>query len=121
MTGEVQDAFTEKFPDAKKWSYKLDVQSPYVLLQPDREKQHAVELIRKWYGAQERAVCIQPKNVFFYGDRTENIKPFKDMGLNSHEISCDSRDIKRHGIIGHCGARPDEIKRQPGNHLCNKN
>mmetsp|Transcript_129916 Transcript_129916/g.362002 ORF Transcript_129916/g.362002 Transcript_129916/m.362002 type:complete len:340 (+) Transcript_129916:64-1083(+) len=119
MRGEVHDAFMQAHPSSKQWSYGTDVHSPYVLDQGNRVKQEAVELVRRWYG--RRGVCISPSEVYFFGDRTENILPFRERGLNSREISCGSRDKRLYGgsgLVGYCGARPEEIQRVHGNVLC---
>jgi len=121
MTGAVHDAFMHSHPDSKTWSYGTQVHSPFVLQQGNKEKQVSVELIRQWFNNTENLVCIQPVNVYFFGDRTENIEPFGDKQLNSREISCGSRDPDLYagsGMVGYCGARPEEIQRVQGNILC---
>jgi len=121
MRGDRHDAFITAHPEYKEWSKGTDVRSPYVLGQGNTIKQDSVELIRLWYGMPERDVCISPGEVYFFGDRTENIEPFSRMGLNSREISCGSRDpdlYKGSGMVGYCGATPEEIRRDPGNILC---
>lgn len=121
MTGAVHDAFIHTHPDYKRWSYGTDVHSPYVLNQGNLRKQDSVELIRQWFGNSENGVCIQPENVYFFGDRTENIEPFASKGLNSREISCGSRDASLYGgsgMVGYCGATPEEIQRVQGNSAC---
>jgi len=120
MTGEVQDAFVKAHPVSKKWSYGTDVKSPYVLQQGNKIKQESADLLRLWYGS-EYGINIKPSSVYFFDDRTENIKPFSSKGLNSHEISCDSRDKvlnQGSGMVGYCGATPEEIQRVSGNILC---
>merc|ERR1712060_1006490 len=112
MRGEAQDSFLKQNPEALKWSYGTDVHSPYVLNQGNKIKQESVELVRRWYG--RRNVMIRPGDVYFFGDRTENIEPFEDKGFNSREISCGSRGKKSYsgtGMIGFCGALPEEIKK----------
>eukprot|EP00931_Biecheleriopsis_adriatica_P107302 TRINITY_DN8164_c0_g1_i3.p1 TRINITY_DN8164_c0_g1~~TRINITY_DN8164_c0_g1_i3.p1 ORF type:complete len:314 (+),score=37.78 TRINITY_DN8164_c0_g1_i3:75-1016(+) len=121
MRNELQDNLTAMMPEMSIWSYGTDVRSPYVLNQGNKIKQHAVEGIRRWYEA--RNINISPNNVYFFGDRTENIQPFKERGFNSREISCGSRDYnpkwyRGSGIIGYCGAKPEEIVREQGNILC---
>merc|ERR1712003_200385 len=116
MRGDVHDGFTRQHPDSVKWSHGMGVVSPYVLNQPNKRKQDAVERVRQWYGEAPRDICIQRENVYFFGGRTENIEPFAWKGLNSREISCGSRD--HGGDIGLCGATPAEIQRVPGNILC---
>lgn len=121
MRNELQDNLTHSIPSMKMWSYGTNVNSPYVLNQGNRIKQHAVEGIVQWYQAQ--GINIPPSNVYFFGDRTENIEPFKEKGFNSREISCGSRDYNPRwyhgsGIIGYCGAKPEEIVRVQGNILC---
>lgn len=119
MRGAAQDAFMAEYPAAKRYSYGTDVQSPFVLGQGNKVKQESVELVRRWYGA--RQVEISAANVFFFGDRTENIVPFASKGINSREISCGSRDPVLYagsGMVGYCGARPEEITLTHGNILC---
>lgn len=121
MRGKRHDSLIINHPEYKRWSDGDKVHSPYVLGQANKKKQTAVELIRQWYSMPERDICIRPSNVFFFGDRTENIQPFKDMGLNSREISCASRDpdlYQGSGMVGFCGATPEEVRREPGNILC---
>jgi len=120
MRGAVQDQFIQRNPASyKTWSQGTDVHSPYVLGQGNRIKQNAVELIREWYGSQ--GVQIQSGEVYFFDDRTENIPPFQEKGLNSREISCASRDWQLYGgsgMVGYCGARPEEIVKEKGNVAC---
>lgn len=121
MRGERHDSFIAAHPEYKQWSTGTNVHSPYVLGQGNKIKQDSVELLRLWYGMPERDVCIPPGEVYFFGDRTENIEPFSRMGLNSREISCASRDPELYGgsgMVGYCGATPEEIRREPGNILC---
>lgn len=122
MTGAVHDAFAQAHPDSKRWSYGTNVYSPFVLQQGNREKQDSVDLIRQWYGRAENGIDIQPDNVYFFGDRTENIEPFHGKGINSREISCGSRDPSLYGgsgMVGYCGATPEEIQKVRGNIFCN--
>jgi len=114
-----QDALVRVVPSATAWSHGTHVQSPLVYGQPDTIKQEAVNAIRQWYQAQH--IAIKPENVYFFGDRTENIKPFAELGFNAREISCGSRDLYQYGgseIIGFCGARPQEIIKSSGIALC---
>lgn len=97
-----------KETEASKWSSNGEVKSPLVLKWPDRQKQHAVQGIVEWYGS--KGIQLAPFNVHFFGDRTENIGPFRQTGFNSHEISCSSRDYQiGNGIVGLCGAQLHEI------------
>lgn len=141
VRGNRHDAFLADHPESKVWSFGEDVRSPYVLNQRNKIKHIAVELIRQWYGAADRSICIPRSSVFFFGDHTENILPFAEVGHNSREISCGSRD--RHVYwndtgndsdngtgddsdngtgngtgIGYCGATPQEVVNETGNILC---
>jgi hypothetical protein len=124
MRGERHDAFTVEHPHHKHWSHGTGVRSPYVLSQGNRHKQVSVELIRQWYGKQ--GVDVLARDVFFFGDRAENIMPFREKGLNSRQISCTTRaahDRRQYahsgsGMVGYCGATPEEIKPEIGNILC---
>lgn len=119
MRGDVQDDFTMRYPESKTWSFGMKVQSPYVLAQPDGHKQRAVEKVRRWYGESPRGICIVPQNVYFFGDRTENIMPFAEKEINSKQASCASRDEHiGNGMVGYCGATPQEIQRTRGNVVC---
>lgn len=123
MRGDVQDAFSLNFTDSRRWSYGTNVHSPYVLGQGNRVKQEAVEKIRQWFGEAPRSIDISPLDVYFFGDRTENIEPFAQKCMNSREISCGSRDPSLYGgsgMVGYCGARPSEIQRSQGNFLCDR-
>jgi len=122
MRGEHHDHFITAHPEYKRWSFGMNVRSPYVLGQGNRIKQRAVERIRSWYGEPGRNVCIPPGSVYFFGDRTENIEPFAELGLNSREISCSSRDPYLYGgsgMVGYCGATPEEVLTESGSILCN--
>mmetsp|Transcript_61896 Transcript_61896/g.110004 ORF Transcript_61896/g.110004 Transcript_61896/m.110004 type:complete len:834 (-) Transcript_61896:509-3010(-) len=121
MRNELQDQLTARVPSTKTWSFGEDVQSPYVLNQGNKVKQDALAGIRLWY--QRQGVSITASNVYFFGDRTENILPFANYGFNSREISCGSRNNDPRwyggsGIIGYCGAEPEEILETSGNVLC---
>mmetsp|Transcript_18526 Transcript_18526/g.34745 ORF Transcript_18526/g.34745 Transcript_18526/m.34745 type:complete len:330 (-) Transcript_18526:106-1095(-) len=118
------DNLTSQFPFMKSWSMgayvntPLSVSSPYVIAQPDKQKQFAVELVREWYQA-TFGIAIEKSSVHFFDDRTENIAPFKEEDLNAKQISCGSRDLSiLNGMVGLCGAVPDEIKEVPGQVLC---
>jgi hypothetical protein len=108
------DLLALQYEDATSWSYGDDVQSPLVLSKEDKTKQFAVQDIREWY--RRKGINIPHSRVHFFGDRTENIEPFWEIrgGFNAHEISCASRDWRRHGIIGYCGAKPEEIENTTG-------
>eukprot|EP00931_Biecheleriopsis_adriatica_P084163 TRINITY_DN578_c0_g1_i2.p1 TRINITY_DN578_c0_g1~~TRINITY_DN578_c0_g1_i2.p1 ORF type:complete len:430 (-),score=47.00 TRINITY_DN578_c0_g1_i2:373-1662(-) len=121
MRNALQDNLTKALPSTRSWSYGEQVVSPYVLSQGNRIKQNAVEGIRQWY--QRQGIDVEASNVFFFGDRTENIEPFQSKGFNSREVSCDSRDHNPRwyhgsGMIGYCGARAEEIQKTSGNILC---
>eukprot|EP00933_Yihiella_yeosuensis_P051702 TRINITY_DN49691_c0_g1_i1.p1 TRINITY_DN49691_c0_g1~~TRINITY_DN49691_c0_g1_i1.p1 ORF type:complete len:672 (-),score=95.13 TRINITY_DN49691_c0_g1_i1:445-2460(-) len=106
----------DRLPGINTWSYPSSVRSPFVLAQPDRQKQYAVEKIQQWYESQ--GITVAPKHIHFFGDRTENIGPFAEKGFNAREISCASRDWSRHKIVGYCGARVSEIVDTPGIVTC---
>merc|ERR1712151_1141370 len=51
----------------------------------------------------------------------ENIPHFQEMGFNAREISCETRDHKLYGgsgMVGFCGAKPEEIIREQGIYSC---
>jgi hypothetical protein len=79
----------------------------FITQKPDRTKQEAVPDILEWYAS--KGIEIAPKNVYFFGDRKENIPPFAGTGYNAKVISCNSRDHSHGNMIGYCGARPEEI------------
>lgn len=117
MRNPLQDALMDANPAYRMtWSYGTDVHSPYVLSQGDRRKQDAAVGILAWYA--RHGAIILPANVYFFGDRTENIMPFQEMGFNSQEISCESRDWSHGRRIGYCGATLVEIEPRQGNFLC---
>jgi len=114
-----QDDLSINVPSWKIWSKGSDVKSPLVVSQPDKTKQFAVEDIRRWYSAQ--GIHIDAENVFFYGDRRENIPAFAQSGFNAREISCASRDRYLYGgsrMVGYCGATADEINGARGITSC---
>ena len=74
-----------------------------VLGWPDGQKQDAVAGIVAWY--EQQGIRIADEDVYFFGDRTENIPPFGSTSFNAREISCGSRDMGLgNGIVGYCGA-----------------
>lgn len=94
--------------EAKEWSDGSEVNSPLVLRWPDRTKQDAVKGIVEWYATKD--IHIAASDVHFFGDRTENIGPFRQSGFNSREISCSKRDYSiGNGMVGLCGAALSEI------------
>lgn len=116
---DVQNEFNANHPEAMTWSYWGDIDTPLALHVPNKLKQHSVEDIRNWYASQ--GVTIPSEQVYFFGDRVENIQPFAELGFNSREISCDSRDDKLYGgsgMVGFCGATPEEVIRKQGNYNC---
>jgi len=119
LVTDVQKKFNAQHPDATTWSYSGSVNSPLALHVPNTKKQYSVDDIRKWYLS--KGVSIASEQVYFFGDRTENIAHFQELGFNAREISCDTRDNKLHcgtGMVGYCGARPEEIIRKQGIHSC---
>jgi len=116
VSGPQQELFRVE-PGAKAWSHGDRVRSPFVLGKADRRKQEAVEDIVRWYEA--RGIRIAAGSVHFFGDRTENIMPFEASGFNSREISCASRDVSiGSGMVGLCGATPEEIVDTRGLQTC---
>jgi len=121
LVTDVQEKFNAQHPGATKWTYWGNVDSPLSLHVPNTLKQHSVEDIRKWY--QKQGVSISKEQVYFFGDRMENIPHFEELGFNAREISCDTRDTKLYGgsgMVGFCGARPEEIIRKKGIYSCPK-
>jgi len=113
------DELRKKVPSASMWSYSGNIHSPLVLGHGHSVKHHAVEDIRKWYA--DQGACISSSNVHFFGDWADYVEPFKEMGFNAREISCGSRDhhlYRGSGIVGYCGARPEEIVEEKGIHQC---
>lgn len=91
------------------WSGPHPVTSPLVFGCPDPEKADAVQGIVDWY-YQNAGVTILQNEVFFFDDHTGNTQGFAEKGFNARQVSCQSRE----GIIGHCGATPEEIVRELG-------
>merc|ERR1712048_828715 len=113
------DELRKTVPSASTWSDYENVTSPLVLRSPNKQKQLSVEEIRQWYSQQ--GVTITSENVYFFGDRTENMAPFAELSFNAREISCGSRDPGLYagsGMVGYCGARPEEIVRDKGISNC---
>merc|ERR1712048_1188556 len=79
------DELRQKVPSASTWSHYENVTSPLVLFSPNKKKQLSVEEIRQWYSQQ--GVTITSQNIYFFGDRTENMAPFADLNFNAREIS----------------------------------
>jgi len=122
LVTDVQKEFNANHPEAMQWSYWGNIDTPLALHVPNKLKQYSVEDIRKWYSSQ--GVTIPSDQVYFFGDRVENIQPFAKLGFNSREISCDSRDHKLYGgsgMVGFCGATPEEVIRKHGNYNCDDN
>lgn len=109
----------QREPQASSWSRRRrQVKSPLVLKWPDRLKQDAVQDIVTWY--KKKGIKFAPERVHFFGDRTENIGPFRSSGFNSREISCATRDYGHgNGMVGLCGAELHEIVETPGVATCN--
>jgi len=114
------DEFAATVPGALDWSPSDNVQSPLVIYSPDKKKQDSVAWIVKWYATQ--GVHIDASNVWFYGDRRENIMPFAAKGYNSRQVSCAFRDRSLYDgdMVGLCGATPQELDKRPGNWLCSE-
>eukprot|EP00441_Pelagodinium_beii_P035788 CAMPEP_0197650948 /NCGR_PEP_ID=MMETSP1338-20131121/31259_1 /TAXON_ID=43686 ORGANISM="Pelagodinium beii, Strain RCC1491" /NCGR_SAMPLE_ID=MMETSP1338 /ASSEMBLY_ACC=CAM_ASM_000754 /LENGTH=270 /DNA_ID=CAMNT_0043225471 /DNA_START=64 /DNA_END=876 /DNA_ORIENTATION=- len=113
------EALRAKVSSASWWSWSDNIQSPLVLGSPNTEKQYSVEGIRRWY--QQEGISISSSNVYFFGDRRENIPPFAHLGFNAKEISCESRDPWLYGgsgMVGYCGATPEEVVAETGVKNC---
>merc|ERR1712151_853021 len=113
------DELRRTVPSASTWSLYDNVTSPLVLRSPNKLKQNSVEDIREWYSHQ--GISISSENVYFFGDRTENMAPFAEMKFNAREISCGSRDpvlYSGSGMVGYCGATPGEIVSDKGISNC---
>merc|ERR1712232_1253321 len=81
-------------------------------------KQTAIPGIKQWYESKEN-VSIADSDIYFFDDRSINIKPFRGLPYNARQISCDTRDPSLGNAVGLCGARLSEIKKAPGVFLCN--
>ena len=82
-----------------------------------RPLSQAVTGIVAWY--RRKGIAIASESVYFFGDRTENIGPFRGSGFNSREISCSRRDYTiGNGIVGLCGAELHEVRRSSGVKQC---
>eukprot|EP00928_Gymnodinium_smaydae_P045563 TRINITY_DN30363_c0_g1_i1.p1 TRINITY_DN30363_c0_g1~~TRINITY_DN30363_c0_g1_i1.p1 ORF type:complete len:549 (+),score=117.87 TRINITY_DN30363_c0_g1_i1:217-1647(+) len=117
----VFDDFAGRVAAATEWMYGPvyhggKLRSPLVLRQPDRQKQTAVKAMHSWYASQ--GVEIDAKDVYFFGDRTENIPAFHGSGFNAQEVSCDSRDWSHGGKIGYCGGSQEEVNATRGVLTC---
>ncbi|CAJ1342376.1 unnamed protein product, partial [Effrenium voratum] len=77
--------------DQRKSAWSLQqVNSPLVLGWANKLKQDALHGIVAWYSQQ--GFNIIPQKVHFFGDRHENIPPFRSTPFNAREISCAHRD-----------------------------
>mmetsp|Transcript_66284 Transcript_66284/g.158154 ORF Transcript_66284/g.158154 Transcript_66284/m.158154 type:complete len:654 (+) Transcript_66284:102-2063(+) len=116
LVGEPFQALLSSNSQTSHWSVR-SVHSPLVLGWPDGQKQDAVAGIVAWY--EQQGIRIADEDVYFFGDRTENIPPFGSTSFNAREISCVSRDMRiDNGIVGYCGATVDEIVDTKGVHVC---
>mmetsp|Transcript_29890 Transcript_29890/g.56042 ORF Transcript_29890/g.56042 Transcript_29890/m.56042 type:complete len:620 (-) Transcript_29890:227-2086(-) len=118
LVGEPYKALLTTTPAAGYWSERR-VDSPLVLGWEDRKKQDAVGAIVSWYS--QHGVQMNDADVYFFGDRTENIPPFASTGYNAREISCASRDWgNNNGMVGYCGATTAEIVDAKGVQTCSE-
>lgn len=116
LVGEPFQALLSSNSQTSHWSVR-SVHSPLVLGWPDGQKQDAVAGIVAWY--EQQGIRIADEDVYFFGDRTENIPPFGSTSFNAREISCASRDMGiGNGIVGYCGATVGEIVDTKGVHVC---
>jgi hypothetical protein len=97
----------------REWSGADPVTSPLIAQCADPDKHNCVQGIVEWY-LQNAGITILPNEVFFFDDHTGNTEGFAEKGFNARQVSCKSRD----GIIGYCGATPDEIVRELGVFNC---
>lgn len=88
--------------------------SPLVTSCTDGQKQTAVPGIIQWY-KEHAGAKIADSDVHFFDDRGSNISPFRGLGYNARQISCNSRDSGGKGL---CGAELSEIVDTPGVALC---
>lgn len=117
LVSEPYKELSQSVPSATGWSSGFHVSAPLVVSRRDRTKQFAVFGIMAWY--QQQNITINATRTFFFGDRTENIEAFRHMGLNAREVSCASRDLSiGDGMVGLCGATPDEIEDRKGVFTC---
>jgi hypothetical protein len=99
-------------PAEREWSGPNPVTSSLVFGCPDAVKENCVRDIVEWY--EGLGVSITPNEVYFFDDHTGNTEGFASLGFNARQVSCQSRD----GVVGLCGATPEEIVRQPGSFNC---
>jgi len=92
------------------------VHGPLVYFCEDGQKQHAVPGIISWY-KNVHNVDIDPKRVWHFDDKSDNIIPFKGTPYNAKQVSCDSRDPSM-PTIGFCGGKPCEVTNTPGVFPC---
>lgn len=100
------------------WSGPKMVNSPLVVDCPDARKASCVADLVDWY-KQSRSIEIAPWDVFFFDDLRGNTRGFAERGYNARQVSCASRDASMGGVVGLCGALPEEIIGERGIRDCN--
>ena len=54
-------------------------------------------------------VSLPKHRVFFFDDKSINVRPFSQTGFNARQVSCASRDYRSVYEQGYCGGVPEEV------------
>jgi len=108
-----------------KFQPQTDIQSSLVVRAKDGNKQDSVRKMVQWWRTVQK-IDIDDRDVYFFDDMAENVKPFEGTGFNAFQVSCVVRGPAEalpgayDGKIGGCGGTLTELTEKKGVHLCPK-
>mmetsp|Transcript_72354 Transcript_72354/g.204483 ORF Transcript_72354/g.204483 Transcript_72354/m.204483 type:complete len:451 (+) Transcript_72354:77-1429(+) len=98
------------------WSIATSIESPLVVGCPDPQKSRCVKGIFDWYN--RRGYGIPPHSVYFFDDHDNIFGDFARYGFNARQVACARRDPAIANLVGLCGARASEVKKDQGIYTC---
>jgi len=102
-------------PHLTTWSAAWNISSLFVVGQEDFAMRDTVYNILEVY--KQNGLDITSRQVHFFG-RFGSVNALRNSGVNAREVSCGSRDPLLDGVVGYCGASPQEIIATRGIKFC---
>ena len=91
--------------------------APFLYSTGEGNKEQSVPGILRWLLHQHN-VSLPKHRVFFFDDKSINVRPFSQTGFNARQVSCASRDYRSVYEQGYCGGVPEEVVPELGVRLC---
>ena len=109
-------------PDSASAAWLLDSAAragelaPFLYRTGEGNKEQSVAGVLRWL-LHRHNVSMPKHRVFFFDDKSLNVRPFATSGFNARQVSCATRDFVTYDQ-GYCGGVPEEVLPERGVRLC---